>query len=129
MSLLLLPVALTTAGAAAIINFWLALRIVRIRRAQRISVGDGGNALLAARMRAQSNFVEYAPIILILIALIELASGTTIWLWGASILFTASRIFHVFGMDGWMPGRMIGAAVTFTLLLALAAGAVAISFG
>lgn len=128
MDAIILPVALAAAGACALINLWLAIRVGSVRRAERISIGDGGNARLIARMRAQMNFVEYAPIVLILIALIELAVGTELWLWAVAGLFVIGRILHPFGMDGWRPGRMIGAIVTLAVLLGLALYAASIPF-
>lgn len=117
---MLLPIALTTAGAAALINFWLGLRVSQVRRAEKIWVGDGGNVRLAARMRAQLNFAEYTPIVLILIALIEFGAGTSLWLWIVAAVFVAGRLLHPIGMDGWIPGRMIGALTTLLSLLGLA---------
>lgn len=77
---MILPISLTTAGAAALLNLWLAIRIGQVRTREKISVGDGGNEALMRRMRAQSNFVEFTPFVLILIALLELGTGTTTWL-------------------------------------------------
>ena len=91
-------------------------------------VGDGGNARLIARMRAQLNFAEYAPLVLILIALVELARGTQAWLWGVALLFIVGRVLHAFGMDGWKPGRMIGIATTMLTMLGLAAYAVFLGY-
>lgn len=123
-----LPVALISAGAFALLNFWLGLRISRMRIAEKILVGDGGNLKLIARMRAQLNFVEYAPLVLILIALIELARGTQAWLWGVAFAFVIGRVLHAFGMDGWRPGRMIGILVTMLTMLGLAAYAVYLGY-
>jgi uncharacterized protein len=123
-----LPVALVTAGAAALLNFWLGLRISRLRISEKILVGDGGNPRLVARMRAQLNFVEYAPLVLILIALIELARGTQLWLWVVAALFIVGRVLHAFGMDGWRQGRMIGIAITMLTMLGLAGYAVYLGY-
>lgn len=123
-----LPIALVTAGAAALLNFWLGLRVSRLRISEKIMVGDGGNARLLARMRAQLNFAEYAPLVLILIALVELARGTQAWLWGVALLFIVGRVLHAFGMDGWKPGRMIGIATTMLTMLGLAAYAVFLGY-
>jgi uncharacterized membrane protein YecN with MAPEG domain len=123
-----LPIALVTAGAAALLNFWLGLRVSRLRMSEKIMVGDGGNPRLLARMRAQLNFVEYAPLVLILIALVELARGTQAWLWGVALLFIVGRVLHAFGMDGWKPGRMIGIATTMLTMLGLAAYAVFLGY-
>jgi uncharacterized membrane protein YecN with MAPEG domain len=123
-----LPIALVTAGAAALLNFWLGLRVSRLRMSEKIMVGDGGNPRLLARMRAQLNFAEYAPLVLILIALVELARGTQAWLWGVALLFIVGRVLHAFGMDGWKPGRMIGIALTMLTMLGLAAYAVYLGY-
>ena len=121
---MLLPVALTTAGAAALINFWLGLRIGQVRRAENIWAGDGGNARLAARMRAQSNFAEYVPVVLILIALVEFGAGTSFLLWIAAAVFVIGRLLHPIGMDGWKPGRMVGAITTLLVMVGLAVYAI-----
>ena len=115
----ILPIALTTAGAAALINFWLSYRIATLRSSENIWVGDGGNAQLTARMRAQLNFAEYAPLVLILIALVEWAKGSHLWLEIVAGIFILGRICHAFGMDGWKPGRMIGMACTAPVMIGL----------
>jgi uncharacterized membrane protein YecN with MAPEG domain len=125
---MILPIALTTAGAAALVNLWLAVRIGRVRVAEKISVGDGGNPRLVARMRAQLNFAEYVPVVLILIALIEAATGTQLWLWAVAGVFILGRVLHGFGMDGWGFGRTAGTAVTFLTMIGLGLYAVAIPY-
>lgn len=116
---MLLPVALTTTGAAAVINLWLGVRVSRTRMVEKVSVGDGGNPRLIARMRAQLNFAEYTPIVLLLIALIEFGAGSQLWLWGASALYLLGRLLHPIGMDGWMLGRQIGIWITLLVMLGL----------
>jgi uncharacterized membrane protein YecN with MAPEG domain len=129
MELVTLPITLVAAGGAAIINFWLAMRISALRRAHGISLGDGGNSQLTARMRAHANFTEYAPFILILIGLIELTHGPSLWLWLASVAFLIARVAHPFGMDGVRWCREVGTAVTMALLLGLGLYAVLTPFG
>lgn len=123
-----LPVTLAAAGAAALINLWLAARIVRIRLTQRIAHGDGGDTRLARRMRAHSNFVEYTPIILILIAAIEWTAGTSLWLALAGGAFILGRIAHPIGMDGFLPARQFGTVVTLTVTALLGIAAIALPF-
>jgi uncharacterized membrane protein YecN with MAPEG domain len=122
----MLPVTLVFAGAAALINLWLAFRVVAIRRSGKVLHGDGANPLLLCRMRAQANFVEYAPFVLILLALVELAGGSKSWLWGIGAAFVAARLVHPFGMDAQKPGalRSIGAALTWAVLLVLGVWAI-----
>ncbi|HEX8225039.1 MAG TPA: MAPEG family protein [Allosphingosinicella sp.] len=129
---MILPITLTIAGAAALLNIWIARRVGQIRMSQKISIGDGGNEALTARMRAQSNFVEYTPFFLILLALIELAIGSQVWLWVVAVVYILGRIAHAFGMDRKSPDplrlRMIGIIVTFLILLGLAVYAIVLPY-
>lgn len=122
----MIPVTLTMAAAAALINVWLMIRCGQARTSQKVSVGDGGNEVVIRRMRAHSNFVEYTPFVLILIAALELTSGSATWLWVAGILFMLGRIAHGFGMDGGKlgKGRMVGTLITLLTLVGLAGMAI-----
>lgn len=125
---MILPIALTTAGAAALVNMWLASRVGRVRIAEKVSVGDGGNPRLIARMRAHLNFAEYAPVILILIALVELAKGSQFWLWVVALVFILGRVAHGIGMDGRMPLRQFGMASSSLIMVGLGLYAAAIPY-
>ena len=125
--MVIMPITLTMAGAATLINVWLAYRTGRTRVSRKISVGDGGDPLLLARMRAHANFVEYTPFFLILLGLIEYAQGSQTWLWGVGIVYILARIAHPFGMDRPAPNplRTIGIGVTLLVLVGLALYALA----
>lgn len=127
---MLLPITLTIAGAAAIVNLWLGYRTSRVRLARKIMVGTGGDPLMESRMRAQANFIEYTPLFLILLGLIEAARGPQAWLWGVAIAFVVARIAHAFGMDRPAPNplRAGGILVTFVALLALAGYALSLPY-
>ncbi|WP_457310041.1 MAPEG family protein [Sphingomonas sp. UYAg733] len=124
--MVMLPVTLVTAGGAALIALWLAIRVGQVRTTAKVSIGDGGDERLICRMRAQANFVEYAPFIVILIGLLEFTAGTATWLWVASTLFLLARVAHPLGMDGLKYARMAGTLVTFLLLLGLGGYAIAL---
>jgi hypothetical protein len=118
------------AAAAILLNIWLAQRVGAVRRAHKVSIGDGGIEPLTARMRAQANFIEWTPFFLILLAGIELAEGQPLWLWAVSALFVVARILHAFGMDR-KPGnrlRMIGMVTTVIILLGLAVYAIVLVY-
>ena len=127
---MLLPITLTIAGAATLLNIWMGQRVGKMRVAHKVSIGDGGAQPLITRMRAQANFVEYTPFFLILLALIELAVGSPLWLWIVAIVYILGRILHVFGMDQPPPSRlrMIGIIVTVLTLLGLAIYAIALPY-
>ena len=123
----LLPVTLLSAAAAVLLNFWLGWRIAAFREEYKVSVGDGGNEPLLRRMRAQSNFIEQAPFVLILIGALEL-SGANHWALGAiAAVFVAARVAHAFGMEGGelQRLRMYGMMGTMLANLALVIWAVA----
>ncbi|HMJ92922.1 MAG TPA: MAPEG family protein [Allosphingosinicella sp.] len=127
---IMLPITLTMAGAATLLNFWLGGRIGRMRVAHKVSIGDGGVEPLVRRMRAQANYIENMPFFLILLGLVEMASGSSLWLWIVGALFIVARILHGLGMDQPSPSRlrMIGMVSTALLLLGLALYALALPY-
>lgn len=120
--MLTLPVTLTIAAGAALVNIWLMIRCGQARAKGSVSIGDGGDDFLIRRMRAHANFVESAPFVLILISALEVTGGTNNWLWGLGIVYIVGRLAHGFGMDGGAlgKGRMVGTLVTFVTLIGLA---------
>ena len=126
---MILPIGLTTAGLAGLINLWLAARAARVRIGKRVTQGDGGHPELLARMRAHGNFAEYTPFVLVLIALIEFARGTTPLLWGVAAIYLLARVAHAIGMDRPVPNpfRMGGILLTWAILLGLSGWAVVIA--
>lgn len=129
---MILPITLTIAGAAALLNIWLARRVGQMRLAHKVSIGDGGNEALIARMRAQANFIEYTPLVLILMGLIELAKGSHLWLWIVGIVYIIGRIAHGFGMDrprtDPLKLRTVGTVVTALILFGLAIYAIVLPY-
>lgn len=121
---MILPISLTAAAAAAFINLWLGIRVGQVRTSEKVSIGDGGNEKVIRRMRAQANFVEFTPFVLILIALLELATGTSTWLWAVMAVYMLARIAHAFGMDGVARARPIGISLTLLIMTGLAGYAV-----
>lgn len=126
-----LPITLASAAALGAINLWLASRIVRMRLKDEVLIGDGGDDLLAGRMRAHANLVEYAPFVLLLLALIELARGGGVVLAAAASLFVLARIAHPMGMDlrRSNPARAGGAVLTWLVLAFLVGWAALIAGG
>jgi uncharacterized membrane protein YecN with MAPEG domain len=127
---MLLPITLTFAAAAALLNFWLALRVSRLRMTEKVLHGDGGCDPLMRRMRAHANFIEYTPFVLILCALVEMALGSGTWLWIIALVYILARVAHAFGMDAVKPhwARAGGIMVTMIVMLTLAVAALYASY-
>jgi uncharacterized membrane protein YecN with MAPEG domain len=127
---MLLPISLCLVAGALLINFWLAWRCGQARSDTKIFIGDGGNELLMRRMRAQANFIEQTPLLLLGVVLVEAAGKGGIWLAPLGGLFLLGRIAHGIGMDGaFKPGRAIGMATGMLLTLALVVTAALIMLG
>ena len=125
--MMLLPVTLASAAAAVFLNIWLGLRIGQFRGKYKVSVGDGGHEPLLRRMRAQANFIESAPFVLILIVGLEIAGANQLGLAVIASVYLFVRICHAIGMEApekrrW---REIGAMGTGFVMLALGGWAIA----
>lgn len=127
---MILPVTLTIAAAAAVLNLWLAMRIVRGRFSTKVMTGDGGDPMMLGRMRAQANFIEYTPFVLILMGLIEMAGGSATVLWALGAVFVLGRFAHGLGMDRATPNvfRAAGALSTWAVLAGLAGWALVVAY-
>ena len=125
-----LPITLTMAGACALLNIWLAVRVSMLRMRHKVSVGDAGDERVICRMRSHSNFIEYAPFFLILLGLIEMAIGPAQWLWWVAIAFVLGRLAHPFGMERPAPNplRMGGTMISWAVLIGLAGYALALPY-
>jgi uncharacterized membrane protein YecN with MAPEG domain len=82
----------------ALLYVVLGLEVSRLRRGNRVLFGDGDNRQLRSAIRAHANFAEYVPIIVLMVALLEM-SGTPAprihWLMG---LLLIARLLHPLGM-------------------------------
>ena len=128
---MILQTTLSLAAAAAIINIWISIRIGKVRMADKVIHGDGGNALLQQRMRAHLNFIENTPLALLLIAVIELTGKGGQWLAVVGAVFMLGRVSHAIGMDNAAanPWRAAGAMTAMLTQLGLAVVEVLIALG
>ena len=118
MSPLLLPITLATAGALGLIGLILAFRVTMGRAKHKVNMGDGGNPDMILRMRTHANFVEYVPLMLVLLGLLELGGANRRALTVGAAVLVVARICHAIGMGGPMALRVGGAMTTYILLAA-----------
>ncbi len=111
----------------ALMSFGLAAPAGALRGKTGISIGDGGNPELLLAMRRHANFVEYVPLLLLMLLALELNGASTGWLHGLGIALVVARIAHAVGLKGDSishPLRAIGAFGTM-LITFVAAGKLA----
>jgi len=110
---------------AGLLGLWflvLSARVVQ-RRQDGITLGDGGDPRMLRLIRGHANFAEYVPLILLLMALLELGHTSTYVLHALGIGLLVARLLHGFALSftqHFRFGRFYGAALTF-LVLAVAA--------
>ena len=130
---MLLKVPLTGLYAAlcALIVLALALRVIALRWSTKTGIGDGGDRRLARAIRVHGNAVEYVPLALILMLVVELGGAGHALVHGCGIALVAARLAHAFGLArsaGASPGRLVGTTATFAVIAVLAATALALYF-
>lgn len=117
-----MQITMIAAGVMGLLLLTLSMRVAAVRRANSISIGDGGNAELMMRGRAQANCAEYAAIGVLLIFLAEQAYGASWFVISLAALFVIGRLMHPFGMAKLAPNvfRVAGMIGTWTALGLLA---------
>lgn len=105
--------------------------VVRLRGKHKVGIGDGGHADLALACRAHANFIEYVPLALILLLLLEYR-GVPVWaLHGLGSALFFGRVLHAWGLSrsqGTSPGRAIGILLTWISILVPSLWLLVISF-
>ena len=79
---------------------FLTVRVIQIRFGKRISIGDGGNEVLAKRVRAHGNFVESAPFMIVALIAAANLNAAPIALHAFGAIFLIGRVLHSIGMVG-----------------------------
>ena len=85
-------------GILALLYLVLGLQVSRLRRGHRVLFGDGDNIKLRSAIRAHANFVEYVPIIVLMVAMLEMSGMPALrvhLLMGALLV---ARLLHPLGM-------------------------------
>ena len=121
---MLLPTVARYAGLLALTGQFLASVVGTTRGRFKIPLGDGGKPELIVANRRHMNFVENVPILITLLAVIELNGAPKLWIHVMGVALVAARLVLPFGlnMDNMSsPARIFGAAVTALVTLAAAA--------
>jgi uncharacterized protein len=77
----------------------LTIRIIKLRRSLKISLGDGENVDLQRAIRAHGNFCEVVPFALVLIILSEVNGISPLFLHICGTTLLIGRISHAYGIS------------------------------
>lgn len=109
------------ASLLALLIVRLSLAVIKLRRKNRVSVGDGGNEALQLTIRAHANAVEYIPIALMLLLTLELNGAPKILIHILGVTLLIGRILHAMGLPAKdFKKRVLGMQITIYLLIGLA---------
>lgn len=115
------------AGFTGLLLLALSYQVVRNRVRARVSIGAGEDAGLMRAIRVQANLAEYAPVVLILMLVVELQGGSAWLLHSCGAAFIVARVAHALGMSGTggvSSGRRAGIAATWLVMLVLSVAAI-----
>ena len=126
-----LPITTLYAGLLGLLMALLSIRVPLRRGALNVPFGDGGDEALATRIRAFGNFIEYVPMLLLLLALLELGGLSAGRLHALGSTLLAARALHALAYRGRLQlslpeklGRGVAAMSTWAALV-FAAGTAA----
>jgi len=114
----------------AVLYLVLSFRIIGLRRALKVALGDAGNKALERAIRVHGNFNEYVPLIGLLLVMLELKSTPAIVLHILGAALLVGRALHAYGMSQVKENfrfRVTGMMLTFATLAASAIGLVVMS--
>jgi uncharacterized protein len=119
-----LPVTAFVAVVCAIMLLITGIDTVRNRIRLSAAFGDGNDQKLISATRSHGNLAEHAPIVILLLAVLELSNAHHMTLMAIGALFLAGRVSHIIGI--YMPmskepplPRSIGVILTWLVMAVL----------
>ncbi len=111
------------AGLIGVLLLFLAALVSRLRRARRVSLGDGGDRDLARAIRVHGNAVEWAVPGMVLLLVPEAQPGQPAAPAPVRVALVVGRVLHAIGLTRtagvFVFGRFVGSAASWTALLVL----------
>lgn len=121
-----LPITALTAAICAIMLLITAIDTVRQRIKGSVAFGDGGgdHPKLVSAMRSHANLAEHAPIVILMIGVLESAHAHHWALTAIATTFLAGRALHIIGLYAPVNAkpplpRSLGVILTWVTMAAL----------
>ena len=103
------------AGLFGLLAVILTVRVILNRVRTGTNSGDGGDAQLAQAIRAHANFIEHAPLALVLLLVAETLGTSSMLINAAGTVLVVARTANAFGLSrslGPSMPRQAGAGLT-----------------
>ena len=117
------PITAVYASLLGLLFIALSMRVIMLRRRDRVPLGHGASKPLRRAIRVQANAAEYLPFVFILMVLLELNGGAAWELHIYGIAIVIGRMLHAFWLSrftGQSFGRYWGTLITAVVLISLA---------
>ena len=117
-----IPITALYAALLVAVLVCLTTRIGLLRAKTGISILDGGSKQVAVEMRRHGNFAEHVPLLIVLMAIVEINGGSPLFLHVVGLVLVICRIAHPLGLHPdrvQTPLRLVGAVGTSLSTIAL----------
>ncbi len=107
-------------GILALIMVFLAYRTSVRRLEAKINLGTGDDRIMEQRSRAFGNFIEFVPMMILLMAMIELQGHKAMFIHILGSAIVVARLFHALGITGKLKavnGRFLGSLLSYIILI------------
>ncbi len=121
---MIVPITALYAALLAVVAIVLQQLVGQARLRTGVALYDGGDRELGVAIRRHANFTEHVPLVLLLLAILELNGSSPQWLHGLGAVLLASRLVHPFGLHFEVmrrPARLVGALGTVVVTVVAAA--------
>ena len=109
------------ASILTLLIVWLSLNVIKARRKHKVRYGDGDNIHLIVARTAHSNTVQYIPLALILLLMLELNHASTWLIHLLGISLVVGRLIYAHALlKEHHSGRVTGMKITLYALIAMA---------
>jgi hypothetical protein len=118
-----IPITAVFAALLALMLVGISVRVTVLRARKKISFFDGGDEELGRAMRVQGNFIEYLPMALALMGLMEGMGARHWFVYAFGAVLLVARFAHAWGLySGIFQARVVGTSATWILLAVGALG-------
>jgi hypothetical protein len=112
-----IPITAIVSSLLALMLVGISVRVSVLRGRKKVEFSDGGDVELGRAIRVQGNFIEYVPLTLALMGLMEWMGLAHWFVYTFGAVLVVARLAHAWGLyASAFPGRAAGTAANWLLL-------------